>query len=134
MLTDYFSCYKQFLQHLKIVKFSLLLKFWGIQIFVFLNCKKKKSNILFLHMHSGNSAYHTGSLFTQHCYVCRVLFILNKMKHAMCNIGYILIITIQNISTIMIFILFHCDFTYNWAVPCEKGPYDLWRHNEKKRW
>ena len=51
MLTDYLSCYKfknkstllpREEKFLKVVKFSLLLKFWGIQTLVFINLKKKK--------------------------------------------------------------------------------------------
>ena len=66
MLIDYFSCYelsskstpsrrKKNYFNLKIVKCFLLSKFWGMETLVF-----KKF-----------SAYHTGSAFTQHFYVCK---------------------------------------------------------------
>ena len=41
--------------------------FWGIQILVYISCKKSYFFKNFTH------AYHTGSAFRQHYYVCRVL-------------------------------------------------------------
>ena len=41
--------------------------FWAIQILVFISCKKSYLKKNFTH------AYHTGSAFRQHYYVCRVL-------------------------------------------------------------
>ena len=82
MLTDYLSCYKlnnksiplprreKCTKNLKIVKLSMLLKFWGIQILVFIIRSNRKQINIFLIFHTCNTekvgAYHTGSAFTQY--------------------------------------------------------------------
>ena len=70
-------------QNLKIVKFSLQLKLWDIQKLVFINFEKKKSNIFLIFytcIPENVTVYHSCSMFTQHYYVYRVLFVLNVMQ------------------------------------------------------
>ena len=92
MLTNYFSCYKlnktptplrrreKFSQTERLSNFLGNQRFWVLKHWCLLISKRKKVYFKFFYTCIPEiiSAYHTGSAFTQHYYVCRVQYVLNN--------------------------------------------------------